>query len=107
MNNDQNQKPQKAIKRSSVLENLKDVGGNTGKVLKKDLAQGVSEELINQLLGRKTEKKYSGDITPGESLEFEDVFSGRREEALKLQKQLVLEKKLRQEERIRSEKKGN
>lgn len=107
MNNDQNQKPQKAIKRSSVLENLKDVGGNTGKVLKKDLAQGVSEELINQLLGRKTEKKYSGDITPGESLEFEDVFSGRREETLKLQKQLVLEKKLRQEERIRSEKKGN
>jgi hypothetical protein len=107
MNSDQNQKSQKAIKRSSVLESLKDVGGSAGKTIKKDLVQGVSEEFINQLLGRKPEKKYSGDITPGESLEFEDVFSGRREETLKLQKQLALEKKLRQEEKIRSEKKGN
>jgi hypothetical protein len=86
MDNNQNQKPQKTVKRSSVLENLKDVGGNTSKVLKKDLAQGVSEEFINQLLGR---------------------FSGRREQTLKLEKQLALEKKLRAEEKIRSEKKGN
>lgn len=107
MDNNQNQKPQKAAKRSSVLENLKDVGGNTGKTLKKDLVQGVSEEFINQLLGRKSEKKYSGDITPGESLEFEDVFSGRREQTMKLEKQLSLEKKLREEERVRCEKKGN
>lgn len=107
MNNNQNQKPQKTIKRSSVLESLKDVGGNTGKTIKKDLVQGVSEEFINQLLGRKPEKKYSGDITPGESVEFEDVFSGKREETLKLQKQLTLERKLRQEEKTRTEKKGN
>lgn len=107
MDNKQNQKPQKTIKRSSVLENLKDVGGNTGKALKKDLVQGVSEEFINQLLGRKPEKKYSGDITPGESLEFEDVFSGRREQTMKLEKQLALERKLREEERVRSERKGN
>ncbi len=107
MDNDQNQKSQKTIKRSSVLENLKDVGGNTGKVLKKDLVQGVSEKFINQLLGRKPEKKYSGDITPGESLEFEDVFSGRREQTMKLKKQLFLEKKLREEEKTRSERKGN
>lgn len=107
MDKNQNQKPQKTIKRSSVLENLKDVSGNTGKVLKKDLVQGVSEEFINQLLGRKPEKKYSGDITPGESLEFEDIFSGRREQTMKLEKQLVLERKLREEEKARSERKGN
>ena len=107
MDNKQSQKPQKTIKRSSVLENLKDVGGNTGKTLKKDLVQGVSEEFINQLLGRKPEKKYSGDITPGESLEFEDVFSGRREQTMKLEKQLSLERKLREEERVKSERKGN
>ncbi len=107
MDNKQSQKPQKTVKRSSVLENLKDVGGNTGKTLKKDLAQGVSEEFINQLLGRKPEKKYSGDITPGESLEFEDVFSGRREQTMKLEKQLSLERKLREEERVKSERKGN
>jgi hypothetical protein len=107
MDNKQSQKPQKTIKRSSVLENLKDVGGNTGKTLKKDLVQGVSEEFINQLLGRKPEKKYSGDITPGESLEFEDVFSGRREQTMKLEKQLALERKLREEEKVRSERKGN
>jgi hypothetical protein len=107
MDNKQSQKPQKTIKRSSVLENLKDVGGNTGKTLKKDLVQGVSEEFINQLLGRKPEKKYSGDIIPGESLEFEDVFSGRREQTMKLEKQLALERKLREEERVKSERKGN
>jgi hypothetical protein len=107
MDKNQSQKPQKTIKRSSVLENLKDVSGNTGKVLKKDLVQGVSEEFINQLLGRKPEKKYSGDITPGESLEFEDIFSGRREQTMKLEKQLVLERKLREAEKVRSERKGN
>lgn len=107
MDKNQNQKPQKTIKHSSVLENLKDVGGNTGKLLKKDLVQEASEEFINQLLGRKPEKKYSGDITPGESLEFEDVFSGRRERTMKLEKQLVLERKLREKEKVRSERKGN
>ncbi|MBU0572235.1 hypothetical protein KKH23_01020 [Patescibacteria group bacterium] len=107
MNDKQSQKSQKTIKRSSVLENLKDVGGNTSKVLKKDLAQGVSQEFINQLLGRKPEKKYSGDITPGESLEFEDVYSGRREQTMILEKQLTLERNLRQEEKTRSERKSN
>ena len=107
MNNNQNQKPQKTIKRSSVLENLKDVGNNTSKVLKKDLAQGVSEEFINQLLGKRPGKKFSGEITPGESLEFEEVYSGKRKETVKLQKQVALERKLRQEEKTRSEKKSN
>ena len=107
MNNSQNQKSQKSVKRSSVLENLKDVGNNTSNVLKKDLAQGVSEEFINQLLGRRPAKKFSGEITPGESLEFEEVYSGRQEETVKLQKQVALERKLREEEKTRSEQKSN
>ena len=107
MNNSQNSKSQKSIKHSSVLENLKGVGNNTGNVLKKDLAQGVSEEFINQLLGKMPTKKFSGELTPGEPLEFEEVYSGRREETVKLQKQVTLERKLRQEEKTRSEQKSN
>jgi len=108
MDKNQKQKQAKKVKHSSVLENLKDVGSGTARAIKKDLLQETSQEFINQLLGRIPEKKkYSGDITPGESLEFKEVFSGRQEETMKLRKQLSLEKKLREEEKVRSEKKGN
>jgi len=107
MDNNQSHKPRKPVKHSSVLENLKDVGGNTGKVLKKDLAEGVSEEFLNQLLGRKKDKKFTGEIMPGQPLEFEDVYSGKQEEVLKAQKQVVLERRLRAEEKTRTEQKGN
>lgn len=108
MDKNQKQKQTKKVKHSSVLENLKDVGSGTAKAIKKDLLQETSQEFINQLLGRMPEKKkYSGDITPGESLEFKEVFSGKQEETVKLKKQLNLEKRLREEEKVRSEKKGN
>lgn len=107
MDKTQGQKKQQKTKHSSVLESLKDVGGNTTKTIKKDLLRGASEDFINQLLGRIPEKKYSGDIIPGESLEFKEVFSGKVEENQKLKGQLALEKKLREEEKIRSEKKSN
>lgn len=105
MDKNQKQKAQTGAKHKSVLEGLKDVGGSTAKSFKKDLVQGTSQEFINQLLGRKPEKKYSGDLLPGRAVEFKDVFSGRHEETLKLEKQLALEKSLREEERVRTERK--
>lgn len=108
MDNNQKNQKQKQSKRISILETLKeDVAGSAAKSLKKDLLRDTSEEFINQLLGRRIEKKYSGDIEPGQTVELEDVFSGREEEAKKLKKQLELEKWLREEEKIRTEKKAN
>ncbi|MGB6838700.1 MAG: DUF5660 family protein, partial [Microgenomates group bacterium] len=107
MDKNQKQKQQRKIKHTSVLESLKDVGGSTVKSLKKDLIQETPQEFLNQLFGKRPEKKYSGDLIPGESLEIKEVFSGKHEEVLKLKKQLSLEKRLREEEKIRVEKRGN
>ncbi len=97
----------KYTRQVNVLESLKDIGSSTGNTIKKDIARGVSQEFINQLLGKKYDKKYSGDIMAGEAVEMEEIYSGRREETLKLKNQLALERKLREEEKIQTEKKSN
>lgn len=97
----------KYTRQVNVLESLKDIGSSTANTVKKDVARGVSQEFINQLLGKKYEKKYSGDIMAGEAIEMEEVYSGRREETLKLKNQLALERKLREEEKLQTEKKSN
>jgi len=103
----QKSKTQKQIKQANVLEALKDVGTSTVKTFKKDLIGGTSEEFFNQLFGPKINKKYSGEVTVGESLEINDVYSGRAEEVQKLRAQVILEKNLRQEEKSRIEKRTN
>ncbi len=92
----QKQKGQKLARQANVLESLKG-----------DLLGPTSEEFFNQLFGPKQEKKYSGDITPGESLEINDVYNGQAEENRKLKGQLGLERRLAQEEKARIEKKSN
>jgi len=97
----------KYTRQVNVLESLKDIGSSTGNTIKKDVARGVSQEFINQLLGKRYDKKYSGDIMAGEAVEMEEIYSGRREETLKLKNQLALERKLREEEKLQTEKKSN
>ncbi len=92
----QKQKAQRAARQANVLESLKG-----------DLLGPTSEEFFNQLFGPKQEKKYSGDITPGESLEINDVYNGQAEENRKLKGQLGLERRLAEEEKARIEKKSN
>lgn len=103
----QKAKAQKQIKQTNVLEALKDVGTSTVKTLKKDLIGGTSEEFFNQLFGPRVNKKYSGEVSVGESLEINDVYSGKAEEAQKLRAQIALERKLRDEEKSRIEKRTN
>ena len=101
------QKGQKILRQQNVLESIKDIGAGTTKSLKKDLFEGASRDFISELLGTRVEKKYSGDITPGETLEVSEVFSGKREETQKLQAQIALERNLAAEEKRRVEEKGN
>lgn len=96
MSKSQKQKQQKQIRHANVLENLKDIG-----------ASGASQEFLSQLFDKRHEKKHSGDIGPGETLEFDEVLSGRHEETLKLKKQLTHERRLAEEEIRRVEKKSN
>ena len=106
-NNQSKKDNKKPIRYPNTLEALKGVGGSTLSSFNKDVFQAGSREFVNQLFGRRTEKNYSGELSPGQSVEFEDVFSGREEEKIKLEKQLALERKLRDEEKARVEKKTN
>ncbi len=98
----------KLIRQANVLESLKDIGDQTSKTLKRDLINPIPEDFFEQLLGAKPqEKKFSGDIVPGESLEFNEIFTGKYEESQKLKKQISLERKLAAEEKNYIQEKSN
>jgi len=107
MDTAQKQKNLKAIRRQNVLESLKDIGSGAAGSLKSDLFERGSKDFLDQIFGNRPNKKYSGDISVGESLEISEVISGEHEEKKKLEGQLFLERQLRQEEKILVEKKGN
>lgn len=99
MASDQKQKSKKVARQTNVLEALKDIGTNTGKTIKEDLFDKFPEDLRDQFFAPLPDnKKYSGNIYPGETMQMNQVFSGEREEKAKLQMQLTLERNLRQEE---------
>ncbi len=93
MDKTQKTKNQKTVRRTNVLETLRDIGSNN-----------VLEQVFGQY---PKENKYSAEINPGESLEFKELFSGRHEEALKLKRQMFLERKLTEEEKAISAQKTN
>lgn len=103
----QKSKAQKVLRQQNVLESLKDIGASTTKTIKKDLLTESSQDFIRELLGTRIEKKYSGELAPGEALEIGEVFSGKREENEKLRGQIALERRLAEEEKRRVEEKGN
>ncbi len=95
MDKAQKAKVQTAVRRTNVLESLKDIGG------------GVSKDFLDQILNRESPKRASGDIHAGESLEFSDLLSGQHQENLKLRNQIAFERRLTQEEKVISEKRSN
>lgn len=89
----------------NVLESIKDIGDSAVKTLKKDVVR--PEDLFNQILGFIPNEKYTGDIGPGEEVDINDIFSGKREADIKVKKQISLERKLIEQEKIQIEKKTN
>ena len=100
-------KNQRLLKNSNALESLKDIGGSTVKSLREDLVEKVPQDFLDQVFGTRVQRKFSGELTPGEAIEINEVFSGQYEEKQKIQKQLTLERSLRAEESIRMEKRTN
>lgn len=108
MDKAQKAKVQTAVRRTNVLESLKDIGSGVTSSLNTDLLGGISKDLLEQILNRKNpNKKASGDIHAGESLEFSDLLSGKHEENLKLKNQIAFERRLATEEKEVSEKRTN
>lgn len=86
------------------LETLREGSSEVIKTSTNEVVKPIAEEFLNQILGRN--KKFHGEILPGESIEMKSVLTGKQTETDKLKAQLVLERQLRQEERILVEKKG-
>lgn len=107
MNTKSDKKNQKTLRQPNPLETFKDIGTATAKQMRDEAAK-IPQDFMEQLLGVKTfGKSYSGEIEPGEAVDFNEVFSGKYEETLKLRNQTNLERRLLEEERIRIEKKSN
>lgn len=96
---------QKNIKGPNPLEALKDIGKTSASEMKSE-ASKLSADFMQELLGIKpTAKNFSGEIMPGEPVDFAEVYSGKYEESFKIKRQLAFEKRLIQEERVQVEKK--
>jgi hypothetical protein len=97
-----NQNQQKQIKQgtANVLEALKDIGAATGQSLKEDLLKKAPQDFMDQMFGPMPQS-HTGEIIPGEAVEFNEVFSGQHDENQRLRKQVVLERNLRREEEAR------
>jgi hypothetical protein len=94
------------IRHQNILESLKDIGSSTADAFKKDVVR--PQDFMDQIFGPSSlPRNYSGEITPGEAVEMNEVFSGKREENEKLKKQIAYEKRLREEDEIRMQKKSN
>ncbi len=107
MNTRSDKKNPKVARQPNPLETFKDIGVSTAKQMRDEAAK-IPEDFMEQLLGIKSvSKKFSGEIEPGEALDFSEVFSGKHEELARLRKQTVLERKLLEEEKVMIEKKSN
>jgi len=100
-------KSQKLAKQPNPLEALKEIGTSTAKQMREEAAK-LPADFMEQLLGIKPQsKKYSGEIVPGEAIEFNEVFSGQYEEIKRSQAQISLERKMLEEEKASIDKKTN
>ena len=102
---DNKKKSQKEIRRQNVLESLKDLGGDAGSQMG-DLLKSTSEDFFKELLGlSKPQKKISGEITQGQSLQMNEVMSGKAEENKLLRQQISMERQMAGDEKALSNEK--
>lgn len=106
MDKGQRTKNLKNLRKANVLESLKDLGNDSAQSLTNDLLKDTSRSFFEQLMGVR-EQNYTGEITPGETVEMGDIFSGKSEEVKKVKSQMALERNLNQEEKIMNEKRTN
>ena len=104
---DPKKKAQQLRTKQNVLESLKDLGIGAGSQTG-DFLKNTSEDFFRELMGFPTPKvKRSGEISPGESLQMNEVMSGKEEENKNLRAQISLERQLSADEKRVSQDKTN
>lgn len=98
-------KTRSSVVKRNVIESLKDLGGDFGSQ-GTDLLKSTSEDFFKELMGvaRPTVKR-SGEINPGQSLQMNEIISGKEEENKLLRAQLSLERNLSNDEKRLSQEK--
>ena len=96
---DNKKKSQKEIRRQNVLESLKDLGAGTSSQMG-DLLKSTSEDFFKELLGLpKPQKKVSGELHEGQSLQMNEAMSGKAEENKLLRQQISMERQMAGDEK--------
>lgn len=103
MNSFSKNKPKVAV--PNPLETLKDIGDSTVKQMRSEVGK-LPADFMQELFGI-SPRSYSGEIVPGESIEMNEVFTGRVEEVKKEKQQIAFERRLVEQERVQIEKKTN
>lgn len=104
---DQKKKIRELRTKQNVLESLKDLGIGAGSQTG-DFLKGASEDFFRELMGFSAPKiKRSGEIAVGESLQMNEVMSGKEEENKHLRAQISLERQLSSDENRVSQEKRN
>jgi hypothetical protein len=100
-------KSNKTSSRPNPLEALKDLSKSTSSDMKKEAGK-LSQDFLDQLLGvKKSKKNYSGEIMAGESIEMNDVMTGKHEEIIRQKRQFEFIANLQAEDKERIEKRTN
>lgn len=101
------QQKQGSAKTANALEALKDIGQHTAQQMHEEIAN-FPQDFFNELVsGPSARKSYSGELNPGDSLEMNEVFSGKKEENDQARNQIAFERRLLEEEKVESSKKTN
>lgn len=95
MNKNNKGKNQKQFIQANPLESLKDIAGSTAQKMRQE-ATKMPQDFMEQLLGMAPKASFSGEIEPGESLEFKEIFSGEQKIRVEQRKRSFLEKGLLQ-----------
>lgn len=104
---DTKKKTKQGLVKQNVIESLKDLGATTGTQMQ-DLLSSTSEDFIKELIGLpRPQKKVSGEISVGETLEMSQAVTGKSEENKKLKLQISYERQMSQEEKRISQEKLN
>lgn len=87
-----------SLVKKNVIESLKDLGSDFG-AQGTDFLKSTGEEFFSELIGIKTPtQNRSGELKAGESVEMNEIISGKEAENQKLRAQISLERNLSAEE---------
>ncbi len=84
----------------NLLESLRDIGDSGFQSVKKDIFEGIPQDIFGQIFGQteKPQRKIQSDIKPGQSIEIDAMLSQEREENKILRQRLAYEERIRQED---------